>query len=683
MEKQIKQHISRLRKQLRRWEYLYYVKAAPEVTDSEYDLVMAELRMLESRRPNLLRSDSPSQCVGGTTQNGFQKVNHKIPMLSLDNVFERTDFLAFDKRTHERLKYIGNITYCCELKLDGVAINLLYRDGKLVQASTRGDGSIGENITDNAITIRTIPLHLKKSSSLPYLLEVRGEVFISKVDFQYLNDSAKKNGCKEFVNARNAAAGSLRQLNPTVTAGRPLQFYCHGIGIQQKGKLPESHWECLQQFKDWGIPICNHLCLCTGTEEVFDFYRLANEMRESLEFDIDGVVIKVDSLALQRRLGSVTRSPRWAIAYKFPAQERISQIRNIEFQVGRTGAITPVASITPVLISGAMINKATLHNISEMKRLGIMIGDMVIVRRAGDVIPQIIRVVTPRLKKDTRPVTIPSCCPACSANIEINKNTTMMRCTAGLNCIAQRKEILKHFVSRKAMNIDKIGDKIINQLLERGLIRNPADLFRLSKTTLSQLDKLGQKSAKNLLIALEKSKKTTFARFLFALGIHGVGETIATNLANFYKTLDALIKADVSSLTTVPNIGKILAARINNFFKIPYNIKLIQDLIGSEVGIYWSQPTLSNILKSDSFFIGKTVVLTGTFVFSRSKFKKQLISFGAKVRESISTKTDLVIVGNKPGKKLIQARKLNIPILKARKAFHILSINHSEDRMED
>ncbi|OZI13834.1 DNA ligase (NAD(+)) LigA [Sodalis-like symbiont of Philaenus spumarius] len=661
---QIEQHILRLRKQLRHWEYLYYVEAAPEVPDSEYDRVMAELRTLEAERPDLLTADSPSQRVGGQAQSSFGQVRHEVPMLSLDNVFEDPDFLAFDKRVRDRLKRDDDMTYCCELKLDGLAVSLLYENGELVRATTRGDGDTGEDITANVRTIRTIPLRLQDQDNLPRLLEIRGEVFMLEAGFLRLNETAKREGGKVFANPRNAAAGSLRQLDPAITARRPLTFYCYGVGLLEDGELPESHWERLQQFKAWGVPVSDRVRRCTGSAAVLDFYRQVHEARSSLGFDIDGVVIKVDSLALQQRLGFVAWAPRWAIAYKFPAQEQLTRVRDVEFQVGRTGAITPVARLEPILVSGAMVSNATLHNANEVERLGLMIGDTVIVRRAGDVIPQIVGVVTSARPAEARPVTFPTQCPVCGSDVERVEGEAVLRCTAGLVCTAQRKEALKHFVSRRAMDIDGMGDKIIDQLVERELVKTPADLFRLNQEILTRLDRMGQKSAQNLLEALEKSRQTTFARFLYALGIREVGEATAANLAAAYSTLDALIAADIDSLTGVQDIGNIIATHVRHFFEETHNIEVIQDLSSPLIGIHWPEPMAAPVAARDNPFAGKTIVLTGSLSsLSRDEAKDRLVALGARVSGSVSAKTDLLIAGEAAGSKLSKAQQLNIPVM--------------------
>ena len=663
---QIDQKINALRAQLRHHEYQYHVLDAPEVPDAEYDRLMAELRELETQHPELLTADSPTQRVGGAPLTAFSQVRHEVPMLSLDNVFDEESFLAFNKRVMDRLRSDDDLTFCCELKLDGLAVSLLYENGELVRAATRGDGTTGENITSNVRTIRTIPLRLRDGNgTIPRRLEIRGEVFMSEDGFRKLNETAAREGGKVFANPRNAAAGSLRQLDPSITAKRPLTFYCYGVGLLEEGELPGSHWERLQLFKTWGVPVSNRIERCTGSGQVLDFYRRIQAERSSLGFDIDGVVIKVDSMALQQRLGFVARAPRWAIAYKFPAQEQMTRVRDVEFQVGRTGAITPVARLEPVLVSGAMVSNATLHNADEIERLGVRIGDTVIIRRAGDVIPQVVGVVLDRRPADARPVVFPTHCPVCGSDVERVEGEAAARCTAGLVCGAQRKESLKHFVSRRALDVDGMGDKIIDQLVERELVKTPADLFRLGKESLARLERMGPKSAQNLVEALETAKQTTFARFLYALGIREVGEATAVSLAAEFKTLDALYAADIEDLVAVQDIGPIVAAHVRNFFEEQHNLDVIAELIGPEIGIHWPAPVMAPAAGDiDHPFAGKTVVLTGSLSgLSRDEAKDRLVALGAKVSGSVSAKTDLVIAGEAAGSKLTKAQQLNIKVI--------------------
>ncbi len=663
---QINQRIDELRGLLRRYEYRYHVMDDPEVPDAEYDRLMAELRGLETQHPDLLTADSPTQRVGGAPRAAFNQIRHEVPMLSLDNVFDETGFLAFDKRVRDRLKSDDDLLFCCELKLDGLAVSLLYENGELVRAATRGDGTTGEDITSNVRTIRTIPLRLRDGAGdVPHRLEIRGEVFMSEAGFVRLNETARREGGKVFANPRNAAAGSLRQLDPSITAKRPLTFFCYGVGLLEGGELPGSHWERLQLFKSWGVPVSNRITRCTGAEQVLDFYRHIQAERPALGFDIDGVVIKVDSLALQQRLGFVARAPRWAIAYKFPAQEQMTRVRDVEFQVGRTGAVTPVARLEPVLVSGAMVSNATLHNADEIERLGLQIGDTVIIRRAGDVIPQVVGVVLEQRPADARPIVFPDHCPVCGSDVERVEGEAVVRCTAGLVCAAQRKEALKHFVSRRALDVDGMGDKIIDQLVERELVKTPADLFRLNKETLTRLERMGPKSAQNLLAALDTAKQTTFARFLYALGIREVGEATAANLAAEFKTLEALYAADIDALVSVQDIGKVVAAHVRNFLEEQHNLDVIAELVSPEIGIHWPAPIAAPMAhESDNFFAGKTVVLTGSLTgLSRDEAKDRLVALGAKVSGSVSAKTNLVIAGEAAGSKLTKAQQLAIPVI--------------------
>lgn len=662
---QTKQQIKQLRKQLRRWEYFYYIKNAPRVPDSEYDRIMEQLRKLEEKCPDLLTTESPSQRVGGQAQSNFRQVHHEVPMLSLEHVFNESSFVGFTNRLRERLKCDNNLIYCCEPKLDGLAVSLLYKKGKLVRAATRGDGSIGEDITANIRTIRTIPLQLKDDGNLPRLLEIRGEVFISKAGFRLLNEIAKRKGGRKFVNPRNAAAGSLRQLDPCITAKRPLTFFCYGIGLCEGGELAESHWALLQQFRGWGMPVNDNIRLCIGSDEVLAYYHQIHEIRPFLGFDIDGVVIKVDSLLLQQRLGFIARAPRWAIAYKFPAQEKLTQVCDVEFQVGRTGALTPVAQLKPIWISGAMISKACLHNTGEIKRLGLMIGDTVVVRRAGDVIPQIVEVVPTYRPENVRSIEFPEHCPVCGSDVEQIKGKAALRCISVLVCGAQRKEALKHFVSRRAIAVNGMGDKIIDQLLKREIVKTPADLFRLDIEILTRLDCMGLKSAKNLLDALEKAKKTTFARFLYALGIPEVGEATAISLASAYGTLDKLITANIESLIGIQDIGKVVASRVRHFFDECHNIKVIEELLSPDIGIHWPTPLPPlSLLDNNKPIAGKIIVLSGSFSsMSREDAKNRLMKLGARVSASLSVKTDLLVAGKATGAKLSKAQQLNIQII--------------------
>ena len=551
------------------------------------------------------------------------------------------------------------LTFCCEPKLDGLAVSILYVNGVLTQAATRGDGTTGEDITANIRTIRNIPLQLLMDNP-PARLEVRGEVFMPHEGFERLNQQALEKGEKTFANPRNAAAGSLRQLDPKITSKRPLVLNAYGIGIAEGVDLPNTHYDRLQWLKSIGIPVNPEIRLCNGTDEVLDFYRDIQNKRSSLGYDIDGTVLKINDIALQEKLGFISKAPRWAIAYKFPAQEELTRLNDVEFQVGRTGAITPVAKLEPVFVAGVTVSNATLHNGDEIQRLDIAIGDTVVIRRAGDVIPQIIGVLHDRRPADARPIVFPETCPVCDSAIVRIEGEAVARCTGGLFCAAQRKEALKHFVSRKAMDIDGVGGKLIEQLVDRELIHTPADLFKLDLTTLTRLERMGAKSAENALASLEKAKNTTLARFIFALGIREVGEATALNLANHFKTLEALQNADLEALQQVPDVGEVVANRILAFWHEPHNVAVVNDLIAQ--GVHWETVETKDV--TENRFKGKTVVLTGTLTqMGRNEAKALLQDMGAKVSGSVSAKTDFVIAGDAAGSKLTKAQELGVTVL--------------------
>ena len=655
------QKLTELRTTLRHHEYLYHVMDTPEIPDAEYDRLMRELRELEAQHPELITPDSPTQRVGAAPLAAFSQIRHEVPMLSLDNVFDEESFLAFNKRVQDRLKNTDDLTYCCELKLDGLAVSILYENGLLVQAATRGDGTTGEDITSNVRTIRAIPLKLR-GDNIPQRLEVRGEVFLPQAGFEKINEEARRTGGKVFANPRNAAAGSLRQLDPRITAKRPLTFFCYGVGVLEGGELPRSHSARLQQFKFWGLPVSERVKLCHSPEEVLTYYRKVEEDRPNLGFDIDGVVIKVDSLALQEQLGFVARAPRWAVAFKFPAQEQMTFVRDVEFQVGRTGAITPVARLEPVQVAGVLVSNATLHNADEIERLGLRIGDKVVIRRAGDVIPQVVNVVLSERPEETREIVFPTHCPVCHSDVERVEGEVVTRCTGGLICGAQRKEALKHFVSRRALDVEGMGDKIIDQLVEKEYVHTPADLFQLTPGKLTGLDRMGPKSAQNVVDALEKSKETTFARFLYALGIREVGEATAAGLAAHFGTIEALEQASIDDLQKVPDVGIVVATHVRNFFAEESNREVIAQL--RKEGVRWPAPVVVNAEEIDSPFAGKMVVLTGSLSqLSRDDAKARLVALGAKVAGSVSKKTDLVIAGEAAGSKLAKAQELGIAVI--------------------
>ena len=656
----IQTQIDNLRKTLRQYEYEYHVLDNPTVPDSEYDRLFHQLKALELEHPEFLTSDSPTQRVGAKPLSGFSQIHHEIPMLSLDNAFSDEEFNAFVKRIEDRLIVLPKpLTFCCEPKLDGLAVSILYVNGVLTQAATRGDGTTGEDITANIRTIRNIPLQLLTDNP-PARLEVRGEVFMPHAGFERLNEYALEHGEKTFANPRNAAAGSLRQLDPNITSKRPLVLNAYGIGIAEGVELPNTHYARLQWLKSIGIPVNPEIRLCNGTNEVLDFYRDIQNKRSSLGYDIDGTVLKINDIALQNELGFISKAPRWAIAYKFPAQEELTVLNDVEFQVGRTGAITPVAKLEPVFVAGVTVSNATLHNGDEIERLNIAIGDTVVIRRAGDVIPQIIGVLHERRPDNAKPIIFPTNCPVCDSQIIRIEGEAVARCTGGLFCAAQRKEALKHFVSRKAMDIDGVGGKLIEQLVDRELIHTPADLFKLDLTTLTRLERMGAKSAENALNSLEKAKSTTLARFIFALGIREVGEATALNLANHFKTLDALKAADLEQLQQVPDVGEVVANRIFVFWREEHNVSVVEDLIAQ--GVHWETVEVKEA--SENFFKDKTVVLTGTLTqMGRNEAKSLLQQLGAKVSGSVSSKTDFVIAGDAAGSKLAKAQELNIRVL--------------------
>ncbi|ELR65148.1 DNA ligase [Photobacterium marinum] len=659
MSQDIQQQLKGLRDQLAYHGHRYYVEDNPEIPDAEYDRMMQQLLALEAENPALITPDSPSQRVGGKPLDGFTQVTHELPMLSLDNAFNDDELRAFEKRMQDRLIPSLSLSYCCEPKLDGLAVSLMYENGILVQAATRGDGTTGENITTNVRTIRSIPLKLQ-GEGWPERLEVRGEVFMPKQGFDELNARAQKKGEKTFANPRNAAAGSLRQLDSKITATRPLSFFAYSVGVVEGMDLAASQYERLVQLKSWGIPMCPEIRQLNSLDDVIAYYQDIAEKRPSLPYEIDGVVIKVDDVETQDQLGFVARAPRWAIAYKFPAQEEMTLLNNVEFQVGRTGAITPVAKLEPVFVGGVTVSNATLHNADEVERLGVMIGDTVIIRRAGDVIPQIVSVVESRRPENATPIIFPEACPICESKVERVEGEAVARCSGGLFCQAQRIEALKHFVSRKALDVDGCGEKVIEQLVDREMVSTPADLFKLSAGVLTVLERMGPKSAQKLVDALEKSKLTTLPRFLYSLGIREVGEATAANLALHFETLDAINAASKEQLIKVPDVGDIVAEHVYNFFREEHNLKVINELL--EEGINW--PAIEKREEGVELPLdGKIVVLTGSLSqLTRSEAKAALQDLGAKVTGSVSKKTDLLVAGEAAGSKLTKAQDLDIEI---------------------
>ncbi|CAE6890876.1 NAD-dependent DNA ligase LigA [Vibrio sp. B1FLJ16] len=659
MSESVLQRLEELKESLHYHAVRYYVEDNPEIPDAEYDRLMRELLEIEAQNPELVTVDSPSQRVGGKPLSEFSQVTHEVPMLSLDNAFDDGELDSFHKRAQDRVGGQTIKQYCCEPKLDGLAVSLLYENGVLVQAATRGDGTTGENITENVRTINAIPLKLR-GDDWPNRLEVRGEVFMPKAGFEKLNELARQKGDKVFVNPRNAAAGSLRQLDSRITASRPLSFYAYSVGVVQGAELAESHYERFLQIKSWGLPMCPETKRVDNLAEVKAYYQDILQRRDALPYEIDGVVIKVDDIAIQERLGFVARAPRWAIAYKFPAQEEITTLNEVEFQVGRTGAITPVAKLEPIFVGGVTVSNATLHNADEIERLQVKIGDQVVIRRAGDVIPQVVSVIRERRPENARDIVFPSLCPVCGSHVERIEGEAVTRCTGGLVCQAQRKQALKHFVSRKALDVDGLGDKVIEQLVDREMVETPADLFKLSAGILTVLERMGPKSAQNIVNALNKSKLTTLPRFLYSLGIREVGEATAANLAQHFKSLEMIQSATEEQLIEVQDIGVVVAKHITTFFSEEKNQAVVQDLL--EQGIHWpeiSAPEQGAELPLE----GKTVVLTGTLSqLGRSEAKEALQALGAKVTGSVSKKTDILFAGENAGSKLAKAQDLGVEI---------------------
>lgn len=663
------QEIARLKALIRYHNHRYYVLDDPELPDNEYDVLFRALRELETQYPDLVTADSPTQRVGGEALAGFRTVTHEVPMLSLDNVFSADEFRDFDRKARDRLGDLPGsggdlfseprITYCAEPKLDGLAISLLYEDGRLVRAATRGDGTTGEDITHNARTIPSIPLCLLGEGA-PVRLEVRGEVVMPKAGFLQLNERAAALGEKQFANPRNAAAGSLRQLDPRIAAQRPLEFYAYGA-LQASGMdIPGSQFETLQLLRKLGFRISQEIRRGEGADFVLAYYDDVQSRRDSLPYEIDGIVIKVDNVRWQQELGFVSRAPRWATAFKFPAQEAVTTVEAIEFQVGRTGALTPVARLAPIFVGGVTVSNATLHNFDEIERMDVRVGDSVVIYRAGDVIPKVVRVLPERRPAISHPVVFPAQCPVCGSDVERPEDEAIARCSGGLFCPAQQKEALKHFVSRRAMDIEGLGDKWIEQLVDQGLIRSSADLYGLTKDNLLPLERMGEKSADNLLAAIARSKSTTLPRFLFALGIRGVGEATALALAKHFGSLDALIAADEEVLMQVQDVGPVVADAIATFFRQAHNLEVLRRL--QDVGVHW--PAIEAQAGREQPLAGQTWVLTGSLSsLSRDQAKDKLMQLGAKVAGSVSRKTNCVVAGEAAGSKLADAEKLGIPVM--------------------
>ena len=657
MKKGPRTELDRLYGQIRHHDYCYYVLDAPEVPDAEYDRQYRKLIELEARNPELVASDSPTKRVGSAPVQGLDEVQHAMPMLSLSNAFSKDDVIEFDRRCREALG-LDVVGYVAEPKLDGLAVSLHYDNGRLVRAATRGDGNRGEDVTHNARTIRSIPLHLVGVDH-PDQLEVRGEVYMSHTGFTRLNEAQRGSGGKLYVNPRNAAAGSLRQLDPRITASRPLAFYGYGVGLVNARASPESQSQMLDSLRHWGIRVNPQVSVVSGAAGCIDYYEKIVAIREKLAYDIDGVVYKVDSFAAQKQLGFIARAPRWALAHKFPAQEELTVIQSIEVQVGRTGAVTPVARLQPVFVGGVTVSNATLHNASEIKRLDVRVGDTVIIRRAGDVIPEVVSVVLDRRIGGTRAFRFPKRCPICGSDIVGDADQVVLRCSGGLFCSAQLKESIKHFASRRAMDIEGLGSKLVDQLVETGHVRDVADLFDLDLEVLLSLERMGEKSARNLLDAIDHSQNTSLGRFLFALGIPQVGEATANTLAEHFATLDRLRAADQSQLQAVSDVGPVVAEGVIRFFSQTDNQQVIDRLLAA--GVIWPDKQIS--VPSDKL-AGKTFVLTGTLdQLTRDDAKQRLTDQGARVTGSVSGKTDFLVAGADPGSKLVKAEELGIPVL--------------------
>ena len=661
--------IQSLRNHINEHNHKYYVLDEPSIPDAEYDRLMRELQALEDANPELITSDSPTQRVGGAPLAGFTEVQHERPMLSLDNAMNADEFAAFYQRVQDRLKTDEPLEFACEPKLDGLAISLLYVNGVLERAATRGDGQTGEDVTQNVRTIKNVPLRLQGNQT-PTRIEIRGEVYMPKAGFDAYNDRARENEEKVFANPRNAAAGSLRQLDSRITAKRPLEFCAYSLGIVSDDfDMPDTHSAQLAQVQVWGVRINEEMRVVNGLEEAQNFFSQLGEKRHQLGYEIDGTVFKINSLTLQDELGFVARAPRWAIAYKFPAVEELTVLQDVDFQVGRTGALTPVARLKPVHVAGVTVSNATLHNMDEIARLGVKIGDTVIVRRAGDVIPQVVAVVEERRPDDARDIVMPPACPVCESHIERVEGEAVTRCTGGLVCSAQRKEAIKHFASRKALDVEGLGDKLIDQMVAASLIDSLDDVFHLTLDDIAGLERMAEKSAQNVLNALEKSKATTLGRFIYSLGIREVGTVTAQNLANHFGFLERIMNASVDVLLDVPDVGNIVAQHLVNFFAEEHNRTVIEQLQKS--GVHWDESEPVNAA-DDAPLAGKTAVITGTLSdMSRDDAKLALEALGVKVTGSVSAKTDFLVAGDKAGSKLTKAQNLGVRVFDE-EAFKVL-----------
>jgi DNA ligase (NAD+) len=662
--------IGELRAEIDQHDYRYYVLDAPSVPDAHYDRLMRELQALESEYPELFSPDSPTRRVGGAPLEGFVEVRHETPMLSLANAFSDEEIHQFHERVLRGLE-TGHVSYVAEPKLDGVAISLRYEDGRLVQAATRGDGATGEEVTSNVRTIAAIPLRLRQrngAAKWPDRLEVRGEIYMPLAGFRRYNEMARETGGKEFINPRNAAAGSLRQLDPRLTAQRPLAFFAYSL-VAADG-LPESHFDALQLLRSWGFPVNPEIRRVRDAEGCIGYYREMAGKRSDLPYDIDGVVFKVDDRQEQLTLGFVSRAPRWAIAQKFPAQEEITRLLDIDVQVGRTGTITPVARLEPVFVGGVTVTNATLHNLDEIRRKDVRAGDWVVVRRAGDVIPEVARVVLERREGEPPEFQMPTECPVCGSAVERDEGEAAFRCTGGLFCAAQRIRSIQHFVSRKALDIEGLGEKLVEQLVEAGLVHSVADIYGLERDQLIALERMGEKSADNLLAELERSKTPDLDRLLYSLGIREVGEVTARALALHFKSLDGVIGASEEELVEVPDVGPVVASHVHAFFREPHNTAVIAQL--QAAGLRWKPVETRG---GEQPLAGQTWVLTGTLGMPRARAKNMLESLGARVSGSVSAKTSVVLAGEAAGSKLRKAESLGIEVMDEQ-AFEALMKSH-------
>lgn len=674
---QLTTQFANLRKQLNEHSYRYYVLDNPSLPDVEYDRLFHQLQQLEAENPELITADSPTQRVGSTPLSDFPSITHQVPMLSLGNVFDDEGLQAFVKRVERELADLGRalageeLEFCCEPKLDGLAVSLIYQNGQLVQGVTRGDGQTGEGITENLKTLRSIPLSLRSTDSenLPELLEVRGEVYMPRAAFEAFNEQAKLADERIFANPRNAAAGSLRQLDSRITATRPLEFTAYQVAQLSTDFAVETHYQAMQSLKGWGFKVSPDVKVVKGYAGLENFCDNLAAKRDQLPYDIDGAVLKINDLRLQAELGFRAREPRWATSFKYPAQEEITRLLDVEFQVGRTGAVTPVARLEPVQVAGVIVSNATLHNMDEVARLEVRIGDTVIIRRAGDVIPQIVRVVVEQRPADTKNIEIPKLCPICASHVERAEGEAAYRCTGGLYCPAQRKEAIKHFASRKAFDIEGLGVKLIDQLVDNELVKSPADLYRLTFEQLASLERMAEKSANNLLEALEISKKTTLARFIYALGIREAGEATAANLARYFGQLDSLKQASVEQLLDVDDVGPIVAQHIHAFFNEPHNLETLEDLLAQ--GIHWPE---TEVRREDLPLTSQTWVLTGSMQsLTRDQAKERLEALGAKVSGSVSKKTTQLVAGEAAGSKLTKAESLGVPVMDEQQLLALLA----------